>query len=172
MDENNSIFHIRGDDFIQYNSEDDWVGNYFYGFPNASVLKNFSGIYAFTLCGEVVYVGSSVNLFNRFRTHIISIQHGDNCKSPSIADRKYYYLNKYIENVEFKVLATYDKHMSKQDLEQREHQYINIYQPIFNVNYMDKVKRWCGSDRDIDEFVNGNTTIADLQRQMKSMTKL
>lgn len=172
MDKNNGIFHICGNEFIKYNSEDDWSGKYFSDFSNASVLKSFAGVYAFTLCGEVVYVGSSTNLFNRFRTHIISIQHGDNCKSHKIADRKYCYLNKYIEKVEFQVLATYDKHIPKNELEKYEREYMSIYIPIFNVNYIDNVKRWTGSDEDLDEFVNGNIAMSDLQNQIRSMTKL
>lgn len=170
MKEKNSLFSIYGDDLIQYDSENDWAGNYFFTFPNASVL-NYAGIYAFTLCGEIVYVGSSIKPLNRLRTHIISIQHGDNCHSLSVAERKYYYLNKHISNVEFHIMKAYDKHIAKHQLESYEYEYMNHYCPIFNVNYGGNIIKWCGTDQDIDDFVDGKVSINTLKDKLINSTK-
>ena len=172
MKEINSLFSISGEGLIQYNSEKDWIGSYFDSFPNATILRNCAGIYVFTLCGEIVYIGSSINLLNRLRTHTISIQHGDNCHSLSVADRKYYYFNQHISNVEFHVVETYNKNISKQELELYEYEYINRYLPIFNVNYVGSVKRWLGTDQDIDNFINATLSMDDLKAKLRNDTKL
>lgn len=166
----NSIFEICGSDFMAYNPEGDWVGKYFDDVPNILILKECAGVYVFTLCDEVVYVGSSINLFNRFRTHVMNIQHGDNCLHSTPAERKYYYFNNHIKDIQFKVIATYDKCISKEELESYENQYIDLYSPIFNINCGQKINQWCGTEEDIEDFVLGLLTVDDLMRKMKSNT--
>ncbi len=160
-------YTINGMEFAKYNPELDWTGKIFKQCDEVALLKNRAGVYAFTLCGEIVYIGSSINLFGRFQTHIGSLQGKTNYRNSSLKWRKYHYLNKHISEVQFQVLEFCDRGVNKESLEILEYKYINQYCPIFNINYKDKLKRWNGSEYDIDNFVDGTISMDDL----KSLTQ-
>lgn len=69
-------------------------------------------------------------------------------------------------------METYHKNISKQELELYEYEYINRYLPIFNVNYVGSVKRWLGTDQDIDNFINATLSMDDLKAKLRNDTKL
>ena len=161
----NNLFQINGNDLIKYNADIDWYGKYFDSFPNSSQLKISAGIYAFVLCNEIVYIGSSINLFNRLRTHVMNIQCGHKCNTQRIGERKYYYFNKYITDMQYMLLQVYDKNISKLELEAHEYKHIQMHNPIFNVQYRGQRRIWNGTDQDIDNFVNGIVTIDELKRR-------
>lgn len=160
------IYTIDGKNFAKYNPELDWSGKLFEQYEEISPISRRAGVYAFTLCGEVVYVGSSINLFGRLQTHIAHMQGKTNRNSTSIDQKKYYYLNKYLPYVQFEILYFYDKFVSKSQLEEKEYELINQYCPIFNVNYKDRLKRWNGSEQDIDNFVHEITSMDDLKSKL------
>ena len=166
-----SIYKINGLDFNKYNPEIDWSGKYFDQYQEAIKLKNCAGIYAFTLCNEPVYIGSSINLFGRFQTHIMHMHSKSNSQSSKLKWKKYYYLSKYIDRVQFQVLNIYDNTISNTKLEEYEYAYINKYCPIFNINYKDTLKRWNGTEQDIDDFVNGIISIDILKNKIINPTK-
>ena len=165
------IYMIDGVDFAKYHPAIDWSGASFNEYPEVADLKNRTGIYAFTLCGEAVYIGSSINLFSRLQAHIMHMQGTANRTHSKLVWRKYYYLKKYLDEVQFHVLAVYDNPISKDLLEQYEYEYIEKYLPIFNVNYKDSLKRWNGTEQDIADFVNGLISIDVLKAQLINTTK-
>lgn len=63
-----SVYTINGNDFSKYDHELDWSGKLFEQYEEIAPIKNQGGIYAFTICEEIVYIGSSINLFNRLGT--------------------------------------------------------------------------------------------------------
>ena len=156
---------INGLDFAKYNLELDWSGKLFEQYEEIDALRRQPGIYAFTLCGEIVYIGSSTNLFGRLQTHIGNLQGKTNYRRSSLKWRKYHYLNKHISMVQFQVIEFCDHNITKDELEALEYAYINQYCPIFNINYKDKLKRWNGFEYDIDNFVNGIISIDDLKNK-------
>jgi hypothetical protein len=157
-----SIYTIDGADFAKYNPELDWSGKIFEQYNEIAPLRRCPGIYAFTLCGEIVYIGSSTNLFGRLQTHIANMQGKTNYRNQSMKWKKYHYLNKHISNVQFKVIEVCDKTITKDQLENIEYKYINQHCPIFNINYKDSLHRWSGSEEDIDNFVNGTISMDEL----------
>lgn len=161
-----NVYSIDGIDFAKYNPELDWSGRIFDEYQDAMSLRYRAGVYAFTLCDEVVYVGSSMNLFGRLQTHIAHIYSKSNKDSSSVKYKKYYYLNKYLPHVKFYVLCFFDSDVTKSQLEEKEYSFINQYCPIFNVNYKDSIHRWNGSEQDIDSFVNGTIHMNDLKIQI------
>ena len=161
-----NLFRINGNDLIQYDADTDWYGKYFDTFSNSAQLKTSAGVYAFVLCNEIVYIGSSTNLFSRLRTHIMNIQCGNKCHTHSIGERKYYYFNKYITNMQYTLLQVCNKHISKSELEAYEYEYIKTHEPIFNVQYGKQRKKWNGTDQDIDNFVNGAIAINKLKSKL------
>ena len=166
-----SIYKINGIDFNKYNPDIDWSGQYFNQYPEVIKLKNRVGVYTFTLCDEPVYIGSSTNLFSRFQTHIMHMQGKSNAQSSKLTWKKYYYLNKHINQVQFQVLNMYDSTISKTELEEYEYLYINQYNPIFNINYKYALKQWNGTEQDIDDFVNGIISMDILKNQIIYTTK-
>lgn len=164
----NVAYEMDGVNFDKYNLWFDWSGKHCDKYEEATPIKNKTGIYAFTLCGEIVYVGSSTNLFGRLQSHITHMfSFGDKSKS-RLEQRKYHYLKKYISQVKFVVLEFCDRNTQKEELEQIEYSYIDKYNPIFNVRRGDIFREWDGNEHDIDNFVNGNTSIDNL----KSMIRL
>lgn len=161
-----SIYTINGFTFDKYNPELDWSGKLFEQYEEISLLRKQAGIYAFTLCNEIVYIGSSINLFRRLQTHIANLQGKTNYQNPSLKWRKYHYLNKHISKVQFQVIGFCNQDITKEDLELLEYEHINRHCPIFNVNYKDKLKRWKGSEQDIDNFVAGLILMEDLKNQL------
>lgn len=159
------IHIIDGVDFAKYNPEIDWSGIYFNRYPEVANLKNHAGVYAFTLCGEPVYIGSSTNLFGRLQTHIAHIQSKMNNQNSKLKWKKYYYLNKHISQVQFQVLNIY-RDITKEELEKYEYKYIHKYRPIFNINHKDALYQWDGTEQDIDNFINGIITIEDLKNKL------
>lgn len=159
------MYSINGTEFAKYNPELDWSGKFFEKYNEIAPLRKCPGVYTFTLCGEIVYIGSSTNLFGRLQTHIANMQGKTNYRNPSMKWRKYHYLNKYISNVQFKVLEFCDKTITKDQLENIEYRYINQHRPVFNINYKDTLYRWNGSEQDIDDFVNGIISMDDLKTQ-------
>lgn len=151
---------IAGNDFPKYNPELDWSGQLFKQYPEVYSLKQQTGIYAFTLCGKIVYIGSSRNLFGRLQTHIAHIQGKTNQNSTSIEKKKYYYLSKYLPYVQFKILYFYDEPVSKNQLEEKEYSFINKYCPIFNI---DGCQLWNDSAQAVDDFVHGVISMDDLK---------
>ena len=160
-----SIYTIDGIDFAKYNPELDWSGKLFEQYEEIAPLHKQPGIYDFTLCGEVVYIGSSINLFGRLQTHIAHMQGNANRTHSSLKWRKYFYFKKYISQAQFQVLEFCNQSVTKDELESLEYTYINQYCPIFNINYKDKLKRWNGSEHDIDNFINGMISIDDLKNK-------
>jgi hypothetical protein len=158
------IYAIHGLDFAKYNPTLDWSGKLFEQYEEIAPIRKRAGVYAFTLCGEIVYIGSSTNLFGRLQTHIGNLQGKTNYRRSSLKWRKYHYLNKHISKVQFHVLEFCEYGTTKEDLEILEYKYINQHCPIFNVNYKDKLKRWNGSEYDIDNFVNGAISMDDLKQ--------
>lgn len=161
------VYTIDGTDFVKYIPELDWTGKRFEQYQEVIDLKHRAGIYAFTLCGEIVYVGSSINLFGRLQTHIMHMQGRSNYRNPSMKWRKYHYLNKHVAHVQFQVLEIFDD-ITKESLENIEYDYIEQLCPIFNVNYKDTLKRWAGSEEDIDTFVNGEVSMDILKRNLNT----
>ena len=157
------MYSINGTEFAKYNPELDWNGKLFEQYNEIAPLRKCPGVYTFTLCGEIVYIGSSTNLFGRLQTHIANMQGKTNYHNPSMKWRKYHYLNKHISNVQFKVLEFCDKTITKDQLENIEYMYINQHRPIFNINYKDTLCKWNGSEQDIDDFVNGIISMDDLK---------
>ena len=157
-------YQINGIDFAKYNPEIDWSGKYFDSYSEVANIKNRAGVYAFTLCNEIVYVGSSTNLFGRLQTHIAHINSKTNRTSKSVERKKYYYLKKYISHVKFKVLDVYPDNISKEQLETYEYEYICKYNPIFNIKLKDSIQIWCGTEQNIEDFVKGLLTIDDLTK--------
>ena len=86
-----SVYTIDGNDFSKYDHELDWSGRLFEQYEEIAPIKNHSGIYAFTICEEIVYIGSSTNLFNRLQTHIGHMHGKTNQYSSSMESKKYYY---------------------------------------------------------------------------------
>lgn len=162
------LYTISGVDFAKYNPELDWSGKLFGQYKEISPIRNHTGIYAFTLCDEIVYIGSSTNLFGRFQTHIAHLQGKLNKNSVSVEKRKYYYLNKYLPQVQFKVLEFYNNSISKDELESNEYKLIHSYNPIFNINFKNEIKKWDWSEQNIDDFVNEIISMDKLK--MKSNT--
>lgn len=161
-----SICMIEGVNFDKYNPEEDWNWKRIIQCPKAEMLNKCVGVYTFTLCDEPVYIGSSTNLLSRLQTHIMSIYRGYKYLQPRNFDlRKYYYLNKYIDKVKFQVLDIYDNDISKEQLEKHEYDFISIYNPIFNIRHKDGVRRWYGTEQDVDDFVNGISTIDNLKNR-------
>ena len=158
-----SVYTIDGNDFSKYDHELDWSGRLFEQYEEIAPIKNQGGIYAFTICEEIVYIGSSINLFNRLQTHIGHMHGKTNQYSSSMESKKYYYLNKYLSYVQFHVLHFLDKPVFKYQLEECEYDFIHKYCPIFNINYKDSQRRWNGSEQDIDDFVNGIILMDDLK---------
>ena len=157
------ICTIDGLDFDKYNPELDWSGKLFEQYEEIAPLRKQPGIYAFTLCREVVYIGSSINLFGRLQTHIAHMQGNANCTHSSLTWRKYFYLKKYISQVQFQVLEFCNTNISKSELEDIEYSYVNKHNPIFNINRGKSLHQWDGSEQDIDDFVNGNLSMDNLK---------
>jgi hypothetical protein len=163
-----SVYTIDGNDFYKYDHELDWSGKLFEQYDEVAPIRNQGGIYAFTICGEIVYIGSSRNLFNRFQTHIGHMHGKTNQSSSSMENKKYYYLKKYLPYVQFHILRFLDKPVFKYQLEECEYDFINKHSPIFNINYKNGQRRWNDSEQDLDNFVNGIVSMDDLK--MKSNT--
>lgn len=157
------IYTIDGRDLAKYNPELDWSGKLFEQYEELIPIRKQSGIYAFTLCGEIVYIGYSINLLGRLQSHIAHMQGKTNQSSTSMENKKYYYLNKYLSHVQFEVLYFYNRSVSKAQLEEHEYEFIHQYSPIFNINYKDKLVRWNDSEQNIDDFVNGIISMEDLK---------
>lgn len=162
---------ISGIDFLKYNPELDWSGKLFEQYTEVHTLKQQAGVYAFTLCGEIVYIGSSNNLFGRFQTHIAHMQGKTNRSSASLEKKKYFYLNKYLPYVKFEIICFYDKSISRSQLEENEYDFITRHCPIFNVNYKNGQRRWNGSEQDIDDFVNGIISMDKLKHNIMISTE-
>lgn len=158
-----SVYTIDGNDFYKYNHELDWSGKLFEQYEEIAPIRNQGGIYAFTICGEIVYIGSSRNLFNRLQTHIGHMHGKTNQSSSSMENKKYYYLKKYLPYVQFHILRFLDKPVFKYQLEECEYDFINKYRPIFNINYKNGQRRWNDSEQDLDNFVNGIISMDDLK---------
>lgn len=157
------LYTINGKDFAKYNPELDWSGKLFEQYSEVAQIRKRAGVYAFTLCGEIVYIGSSINLFGRLQTHIAHLHGKTNQRSTSWQWRKYHYLNKYLSEVQFRVIEFIDQPVAKNELESSEYKYINQYCPIFNINYKNQLKRWSGSEQDIDSFINGIISMDELK---------
>lgn len=166
-----SIYVISGKDFAKYNPELDWSGRLFNQYKEIIPLRNCAGVYAFTMCGEIVYIGSSTNLFGRLQTHIANIQGKTNARSTNLKWKKYHYINKHISHVQFHIIETFDVNITKEQLESIEYQYIKQYRPIFNINYKDELMMWGGSEQDIDNFVNGIVSMSGLKNNIQMIRK-
>ena len=130
-----SVYTIDGNDFYKYDHELDWSGKLFEQYEEIAPIRNQGGIYAFTICGEIVYIGSSRNLFDRLQTHIGHMHGKTNQSSSSMENKKYYYLKKYLPYVQFHILRFLDKPVLQYQLEECEYDFINKHSPIFNINY-------------------------------------
>ena len=160
-------YEMDGLSFEKYNLWPDWSSKNCDKYEEVAPIKKKAGVYAFTLCDEIVYVGSSINLFSRLQSHIAHIfSLGDKSKS-RLELRKYHYLKKYISQVKFVVLKFCDNSISKRELEQIEYSYIEKHNPIFNVRRGDTFREWDGNEQNVDDFVNGNTFMDDLRSMIR-----
>lgn len=121
-----------------------------------------SGIYAFLLLGEVVYVGQSTNLHLRFFHHAENFAKVRPKKIPS--NKKYILLKPYIDKVEWKVL----EYCSKEDLDERENSWIDFYNPIFNIQRRDGKVYFTGDSQDIDNYVSGEVDMKYLRTKLSN----
>lgn len=113
-----------------------------------------SGIYGFYVNGEYLYIGQSRNLHLRFLSHGDKFAKVRLKKIPS--NKKYHLLKPYLEKLEWKVI----EYCPKEELDEREAYWINIYKPIFNVKMPDGSRQiFTGNEFDINQFVCGGVDI-------------
>ena len=167
MSVNTYVYEMNGLDFAKYNLWLDWRGKHFSQSEEILPIQKKAGIYAFTLLGEVVYVGSSINMFGRLQSHIAHMFSLSDKSKSRLEQRKYHYLKKHISQVKFVVLEFCDRNVHKEELEQIEYSYINEYNPIFNVHRGDVFREWDGNEKNIDDFVDGDIDIDDLKLMIR-----
>jgi hypothetical protein len=115
------------------------------------------GVYAIMLCGEVVYVGQSGNLFGRLINHCDNIFHAD-----IKLNDKYAMLKPFSKYLSWCVLE-YVNDATRSDVENK---YISKYKPIFNIITDDGYKYFWGTKKDIEDFCYGLITIEELQEMI------
>lgn len=99
---------------------------------NLKHLRNKSGIYMFKFPNEKVYIGQSVDIYNRLNSHIWTVNSG-NFKSQN---KLYNAIVKYgLKNIEVIILwstnrVIKDEHITKQEMDKLEVQYINEYKSM------------------------------------------
>jgi group I intron endonuclease len=113
-----------------------------------------SGIYVFKLCGEVVYVGQSRELYSRFASH------AEEFGKVHPKELKYRLLKPYIEQVAWEVVEYCDR----EALNERENYWIEFYNPLFNVKTPSGKQHFDGSEKELRAFVKGQLTIDDLKK--------
>ena len=86
-------------------------------------FEGVSGIYAFVCNEEVIYVGQSIDVLHRLRTHHSIDSNLRQGKNP----RLYWFMKRYLDDIYFLVLPTESEKLIK-----TEKFYIEKYQPRFN----------------------------------------
>jgi hypothetical protein len=95
-------------------------------YPNFKLYRGIFGIYQITI-GNKKYIGSSVNLYKRIRTHLTTLSKN---KHENVYLQRCY--NKYGKNsLEIIILRTYDN-ISEKELLVKEKEFIDIIKPTIN----------------------------------------